>query len=58
MNEAIGMCGVLYIMPHIYISINFSRLSNIFIIVHFTISHKIDTVSCQTKISGVGVGLK
>lgn len=52
------MCGALYITLHIYIPVNFPHLSNIFIIVHFTISHKIDTVSCQTKLSGIGVGLK
>lgn len=52
------MCGALGIMPCIYIPVNFPCLSNVFIIVHFTMSHKIGTVSCQTEISEVGLGLK
>ena len=52
------MCGALYIMPHIYIPVNFPCLGNVFIIVHLTISHMIVTVSCQTEKSELGMGLK
>lgn len=52
------MCGALYIMPCIYIPVNSSHLSHVFIIVHFAIPYRMGTVSCQTEISEVGVDLK